>query len=176
MCAPRVTRHTSIRYSSSCHTRVSMGASITPSFSKMFIPRTNSLVCRRVLCVLWTKCTFHSNHRLNRVIFQQAKWLLPRSGHFLTTKTRIAPSAEMWTTMKNNLMEQQFLSCSFYLYRFRKYVFYGFPIINFCNPRVTMKRPVFRSVIGQLEGRIHTTGIMFQIRYFKLKIFVNVVA
>jgi hypothetical protein len=28
MCAPRVLRHTSIRYSSSCHTRVNMGASI----------------------------------------------------------------------------------------------------------------------------------------------------
>ena len=28
MCAPPVTRHTSIRYSSSCHTRVNMGASI----------------------------------------------------------------------------------------------------------------------------------------------------
>ena len=28
MCAPRVTRHTSIRYSSSCHTRVNMGALI----------------------------------------------------------------------------------------------------------------------------------------------------
>jgi len=26
MCAPRVTRHTSIRYSSSCHTHVNMGA------------------------------------------------------------------------------------------------------------------------------------------------------
>jgi hypothetical protein len=26
MCAPRLTRHTSIRYSSSCHTRVKMGA------------------------------------------------------------------------------------------------------------------------------------------------------
>jgi len=25
MCAPRVTRHTAIRYSSSCHTRVNMG-------------------------------------------------------------------------------------------------------------------------------------------------------
>jgi len=28
MCAPRVTQHTSIRYSGSCHTRVNMGASI----------------------------------------------------------------------------------------------------------------------------------------------------
>ena len=39
-----------------------------------------------------------------------------------------------------NYDEKQFteggLSCSFYLYRFRKYVSYGFPIINFCNPGV----------------------------------------
>jgi len=28
MCAPRVKRHTSIRYSSSCYARVNMGASI----------------------------------------------------------------------------------------------------------------------------------------------------
>jgi hypothetical protein len=28
------------------------------------------------------------------------------------------------------------LSCSFYLYSFRKYVSYGFPIITFCNPGV----------------------------------------
>jgi len=62
----------------------------TPSFSKLFIPRTNGPVCRRVLCVLCTKCTLHSNHRLTRVIFQHTKRLLPRSGHFLTTYTRIA--------------------------------------------------------------------------------------
>jgi hypothetical protein len=28
------------------------------------VNRTNGLVCRRVLCVLCTKCTLHSNHRL----------------------------------------------------------------------------------------------------------------
>jgi hypothetical protein len=44
----------------------------------------------RSFCVLCTKCTLHSNHRLTRVIFQHTKWLLPRSGHFLTTYTRIA--------------------------------------------------------------------------------------
>jgi len=42
----------------------------------------------------------------------------------------------MWTTMKNNLLGKKILSCSFCLYRFRKYVSYGFPIINFCNPGV----------------------------------------
>jgi hypothetical protein len=82
MCAPRVTRHTSIRYSSSCHTRVNMGASI-----------------------------------------------------FLYTNSHCL-AAEIWTTMKNNFLGKQFLSCSFYLYRFRKYLYYGFPIINCCTPGV----------------------------------------
>jgi len=43
--------------------------------------------------------------------------------------------AEMWTTMKNILLGKNF-SSFFYLYRFHKYVSYGFPIINFCNPGV----------------------------------------
>jgi hypothetical protein len=60
------------------------------SLLQLFIPRTSGLVCGRVLCVLCTKCTLHSNHRLTRVIFQHTKRLLPRSGHFLTTYTRIA--------------------------------------------------------------------------------------
>jgi len=62
----------------------------TPRFIKLFIPRTNGLDCGRVLCVLCTKCTLHSNHRLTRVIVQHTKRLLPRRGHFLTTYTRIA--------------------------------------------------------------------------------------
>ena len=89
ICAPRVTRHASIRYSGSCHTRVNMGASIffTAAIIRDF---RSSRSCRLVLCVLCTKCTLHSNHRFTRVIFHHAKLLLPRSGHFLTTYTRIA--------------------------------------------------------------------------------------
>jgi hypothetical protein len=37
--------------------------------------------------------------------------------------------------------EKKCLSCSFYLYRFRKYVSCGFLIINFCNPRVHYETP-----------------------------------
>ena len=33
------------------------------------------------------------------------------------------------------------LLLSFYLYRFRKYVSYGFPIINYCNPGVRYETP-----------------------------------
>jgi hypothetical protein len=46
------------------------------------------------------------------------------------------PAAKMLTSMKNNFMRIFFLSCFFYLYKFRKYVPYGFPIINFCNREV----------------------------------------
>jgi hypothetical protein len=46
----------------------------------------------------------------------------------------------MWTTMKNNLLEKK-LSCSFYLYSFRKYLSYGFPIINFYNPGLHYETP-----------------------------------
>jgi hypothetical protein len=60
------------------------------SLLQLFIPCTNGLFCRRVLCVLCTKCTLHSNHTLTRLILQHTKRLLPRSGHFLTTYTRIA--------------------------------------------------------------------------------------
>jgi hypothetical protein len=119
MCAPQVTRHT----------RVNMGASIFFSFSKLFIPRTNGLVCRRVLYVLCTKCTLHSNHRLTRVIFQHTKRLLHSQRPFSHYVHSHRLAAEMRTTMKNNLLGKQMLSCSFYLYRFRKYVSYGFSII-----------------------------------------------
>jgi hypothetical protein len=40
-----------------------------------------------------------------------------------------------------NNKKKKLLSCSFYLYRFRKYVSYGFPIINFCNPGVYYETP-----------------------------------
>ena len=75
MCAPRVTRHTSIRYSRSCHTRVKTGASIvfTAAMNRAFRSARSR---RRLLCVLCTKCMLHSNHRLTRVIFQHTKWLL----------------------------------------------------------------------------------------------------
>ena len=94
MCAPRVTRHTSIRYSSSRHTRVNMGASIffTAAIIRAFrSARYNGLVCRRVLCVLYTKCTLHTNHRLTHVIFQNTKRLLPGATIF-SLHTLASPS------------------------------------------------------------------------------------
>jgi hypothetical protein len=42
---------------------------------------------------------------------------------------------------EKQLTGEKFLSCSFYLYRFRKYVSYGFPIVIFCNPGVHYETP-----------------------------------
>jgi hypothetical protein len=57
----------------------------------------------------------------------------------------------MWTTMKNNLLRKKCLSCSFYLYRFRKCVSYGFPIINFCNPGVYYETPCIIQIYQQCD-------------------------
>jgi len=43
--------------------------------------------------------------------------------------------------MKNNLLGKIFLSCSLYLFSFRKYLSYGLPIINLCNPGVHYETP-----------------------------------
>jgi hypothetical protein len=43
--------------------------------------------------------------------------------------------------MKTNLLEKQNLICSLYLYKFRKYVSYDFPIINFSNPGEHYEKP-----------------------------------
>jgi hypothetical protein len=101
--------------------------------------------CTDTQFALCTKCTLHSNHRLTRVIFPHTRRLLPPPerpfSHYIHSH-RLA--AEMWTTMKNKLRGKK-LSCTFYLYfymyRFRKYASYRFPIINFCNPGVHYETP-----------------------------------
>jgi hypothetical protein len=134
MFAPRMTQHTSIRYSSSYHTHVNMSAS--RFFTAAIIRAFRSARSRkRVLCVLCTKCTLYGNHRLTRLILKDSKrHPLPNTfsgqpfSHYIHSH-RLA--AEMWTTMKNNLPGKNFLNCSFYIYRFRKYVSYGFSYNKF---------------------------------------------
>ena len=47
-----------------------------------------------------------------------------------------SPSGRNGNYDEKQLTGERGMSCSFYLYRFRKYVYYGFPIINLCNPGV----------------------------------------
>jgi hypothetical protein len=64
-------------------------------------------------------------------------------------------AAEMWTTMKNNVLgKKKKFSRSFYLYRFRKYVSHGFPIIHFCNPGVHYETPCIERAHIHVSGHI----------------------
>jgi len=60
---------------------------------------------------------------------------------FTAAMIRAFRSARSRGNSGTNLLGKKFLSCSFYLYRFRKYVSYGFLIINFCNPGVHYETP-----------------------------------
>jgi hypothetical protein len=77
---------------------------------------------------------WHGTHRYDTQVLatHASTWEKPFS-HYIHSH-RLA--AEMWTTMKNNFLGKKNLSFSFYLYRFRKYVSYGFAIINFWYPGV----------------------------------------
>jgi hypothetical protein len=55
--------------------------------------------------------------------------------------TLASPSGRNMNYDEKNVLGKIFFSCSFYLYRFRKYVSYGFPTINFCNHGVHYERP-----------------------------------
>jgi hypothetical protein len=66
------------------------------------------------------------------------------------------PAAEMWTTMKKTFWGKQFLSCSFNLHRFRKYVSYGFPIINFFDLGVHYETPCMILISWQLRSTTHS--------------------
>jgi len=120
----------------------------TPSFSKLFIPRMNGLVCRRFLCVLCTKCTLHSNHRLTVWYSNIQDDFSPRAAIF-SLHTLASPSDR-----NVNYDEKQLtwgwgggrnLTCSSCLARFRKNVPRGFPITNFCNSGIEYETPCISS-------------------------------
>ena len=55
--------------------------------------------------------------------------------------TLASPSGRNVNYDEKQLTGEKILSCLFYLYRFCKYVSYGFAIINFCNPGVHYETP-----------------------------------
>ena len=96
----------------------------TPSFSKLFIPRTNVLVCRRALCVLCTKCTLHSNHRLTVWYSNTQNDFYPGAAIF-SLHTLTSPSGRNVNCDEKQLTGgKNASSCSLFLYRFRKYMSY----------------------------------------------------
>ena len=107
MCAPRVTRHTAIRCSSSCLTHVNMGASIffTAAMIRAF----------QVSEVTWQSYfAYFARHARCTVTTDLLVWYSNTQNDFFQKRPfshyihshRLA--AEMWTTMKNNLLGETF--------------------------------------------------------------------
>jgi hypothetical protein len=84
----------------------------------------------------YMSCGTHTSIRYSS--FSHTRVNMGQHGHCIHSHCL---ATEMWTTMKNNLLGKKFLSCSFSLYRFRKYVSNGFSIINFCNPGLHFETP-----------------------------------
>jgi hypothetical protein len=153
VCTTGDTAHIDTIFKFLSHTRVTMGASIflTVAMIRAFRSarsRGNGGTNTRSLTYPRRKNSLavmsgDSNHRLTRVIFHQTKRLLPRSSHFLITYTLIAWRQKCELRWKTTYWGKN-LSCSFYLYRFRKYVSYGFCIIKiFVILKYIIKRLVY---------------------------------
>jgi hypothetical protein len=121
------------------HTRVNMGASIF--FTAAMILRFRSpRSCRRVVCLLCTnaRCTVNTDLL---VWYSNTQNAFSLGAAIFSLHTLASSSGRNMNCDENTLLGKIYLSCSFYLYRFRKYVSYGFPIINICNPGVHYETP-----------------------------------
>ena len=149
MSAPRVTRHISTRYSSCCHTHASTWVHRYSSLLQWSVPlgQRGHVAMMGRIPGLWhippppKKITDRnvrepreaSNHTDLLVWYSSTQKTSPPERPFSHYIHSHRLAAEMWTRMKNKLTGggKKNLSCSFYLYRCRKYVSYGFPIIIF---------------------------------------------
>jgi hypothetical protein len=144
MCAPRVTRHTSIQYSSSCHTRVDTGA-----FCLHRHPvSVNCLYHARMALSVGGSFAYFARNARCTVTTDLLVWYSNTQNDFFpgaaifSLHTLASPSGRNVNCDEKNLLGNFFFfSCSFYLYRFRKYVSHGFSFINFYNPGVHYETP-----------------------------------
>jgi hypothetical protein len=131
------------------HTRVNMGASIfftaamirafkSADFTWQWWDEYPVLTYsqRRVLCVFFRKCTLRSNHRLLLVWYSKTQNDFSPGAAISSLHTLSSPSGINVNYDEKQLTGKKCLSCSFYLYKIRKY---GFPIINFFNAGVHYK-------------------------------------
>ena len=62
---------------------------------------------------------------------------------------------------EKQLTGKKIMSCSFYLYSFRKYVSYGFHIMNFCNPGVHYETPCMSEVSVPFNSNFNSKLYIF---------------
>ena len=124
MCAPRVTRHTSIRYSSSCHTHPSTWVHRYSSLLQWSVPLGQRGHVAMVQCTVTTDLHMRYSNPQN---------VLSPGAAIFSILTLTSPSGRNLNYYDKLLTGKKFVCWTFCLYWFRKYVPYSFPIINFCN-------------------------------------------
>jgi hypothetical protein len=105
-----------------------------PCRARMFLPVGGSFAyfARNVRCTVTTDLLVWYSNTQND--------FSPRAAIF-SLHTLASPSGRNVNYDEKKLTGEKFSSCSFYLYRFLKYVSYGFLIINFYSPGVHYETP-----------------------------------
>ena len=138
MCAPRVTRHTSIRYSSSS---VVDGRPLDFCLHRQPVS-VNCLYHARMVSSVGGSFAYFARNARCTVTTDLHVWYSDTQNDFspgaaiFSLHTLASPSGRNVNYDEKQLTGGKILSCSFSLHSFRKYVSYGFPIINLCNPGV----------------------------------------
>ena len=143
MCAPRVTRHTSIWYSSSPAVN---GRPLDICLHRHPVSVNCLYHARMVLSVGGSFAYFARNARCtvttDLLVWYSNTHNFSPGATIFSLRTLASPSGRNVSYDEKLLTGgKKKLSFSFYLYRFRKYVSYGFPIINFCNPGLHYETP-----------------------------------
>jgi len=156
MCAPRVTRHTSIWYSTSssavnrwpldfCLHRHS--ASVNCLYhARMVLSVGGSFAyfARNARCTVTTDLLMWYSNTQNDFSPRERPF-----SHYIHSHRLAAENVNY--DEKQLIGGKKFLSCSFYLYRFCKYMSYRFPIMIFCNPGVHYETPcIIKHTLTQL--------------------------
>jgi hypothetical protein len=139
MCALRVTRHKSIRYSAINGRPLNLCAHRHPV-------SVNCLYHARMVLTVGESFAYIARNARCTVTTDLLAWYSNTQNDFspgaaiFSLHTLASPSGTNVNYDEKQLTGEDF-SCSFYLYRFRKYVSYGFPTINFCNLGVHYETP-----------------------------------
>jgi len=144
------------------HTRVNMGAfclhkhPITVSclyYARMVLSLVGSFA---YFC---SKCTLHSNHRLT-VWYSNTQNDFSPGAVIFSLHTLASPSGRNVNYDEKQLIGGKIVNHSFYLYRFRKYMSYGSPIITFSFPGLHYETPCIMFIDWIRNPRMKTFDIL----------------
>jgi len=168
MCAPRVTRHTSIRYSTWVHRYSSLLQWSVPLGQRGHVGGSFAYFARNARCTVTTDLLVWYSNTQNG--------FSPGAANF-SLHTLASPSGRNVNYDEKQLTGKKIFEL-FYLYRFCKYMSLGFPIINVCNPGVHYETPgichCFYTLSRLVSVRVLCLSYSFLPHFFRPHFFIGV--